>query len=550
MRKKSNKAIALLLAACMTFALTACGQTGGETQKGSSSGSSVPKESSGQASQSGSSQEEKEPVVLEWYYRGNGQQKDTDEVEARVNELLKSYPGLEHVSINIDCFISSEYSQQVALTQASGGQMDIVNSVSLNLTEQLENGTWMPIEDYISEDLKNELPDWLWEMGTWDGHIYLVPNYQNAFNTAYWFTPKEYLDKYGDYDALYAALSDASVSFKDKAAVLEDYVKKIREGEGDGKYLGGFGLNSTSGNLGFAHITPFDNLGDNFQIVDGTTEVAYSYEQPYWREWWEIYADWYDKGLNSPDGATTDGNNYAFEHMMDPISSVCCHKEQIGSPERAAEIYTNSWGFEVVAIPVQQYNFIQNTWGAGGNGVSSTCQHPEEAVKFLECITTGTEIGKEIYNTLVFGLEGKHYNFVGGDDPDRIETIEYAASQGGADTSYAGLKWIIGNSFYAYKNQAVLDDQYTVAKELNESPDTVSSSFIGFTVSKEKVATQVEQLNAVVTEYTTALNTGVLGKAGWEAYADEFMNKLKEAGLDEVKAEYQRQLDEWLAANR
>lgn len=34
----------------------------------------------------------KDPVLLEWYYRGNGQQQDTEEVEARVNELLKDIP--------------------------------------------------------------------------------------------------------------------------------------------------------------------------------------------------------------------------------------------------------------------------------------------------------------------------------------------------------------------------------------------------------------------------------------------------------------------------
>ncbi len=47
-----------------------------------------------------------------------------------------------------------------------------------------------------------------------------------------------------------------------------------------------------------------------------------------------------------------------------------------------------------------------------------------------------------------------------------------------------------------------------------------------------------------------ALTRGVMGEDGWRAYFDEYMEKLKAAGLDEVKAEYQRQLDEWLAANK
>ena len=52
----------------------------------------------------------------------------------------------------------------------------------------------MPIEDYISDELKSELPEWLWELGSVDGHIYMVPNYQNAFNSGFACFPKEYME--------------------------------------------------------------------------------------------------------------------------------------------------------------------------------------------------------------------------------------------------------------------------------------------------------------------------------------------------------------------
>ena len=73
--------------------------------------SSATKESTDSVTQqtvSSETEEPKEPVVLEWYYNGNGQQADTEEVEAAVNELLKEYPGLEHVSIKLNCFTGSE----------------------------------------------------------------------------------------------------------------------------------------------------------------------------------------------------------------------------------------------------------------------------------------------------------------------------------------------------------------------------------------------------------------------------------------------------------
>ena len=494
--------------------------------------------------------EEKEPVLLEWYYRGCGQQEDTDAVEAKVNELLKTVPVMEHVSVNFNCFVSSEYNQQVLLAQASKAQIDILNSVNLSsFAEHVEDGSFMPMDAYISDELRAELPEWLWKMGMVDGETYMVPNYQNAFNSAYILFPKEYMDKYGNYDEMYETLTNWDLTITEKAACLEEYVMAVRAGEGDTKYASTLSISEVGGTLGYAFETPYDALGKGFMVKDGTDEVSYLYMNDEFKEKWAIYADWYDKGIFSPDGVSTDLQNYAYGHMMDEISTVFCVKEQIGTPEHVSEIYSESYGFDVVAIPVQQYDYIQYKWAAGGNGISSTCEHPEEAAKFIELLTTGTEIGKEIYNTVVFGLEGEHY-VKDAEDPDRIETLEYAGSQGGEDTSYAAMKWIIGNSFYAYKNQAVLDGQYELAKELNESPDTVSSSLIGFAPSTANIATQISQVAAVADEYKNTLTTGVMGVDGWEACYEEFMKKLEDAGVQDVIDDYQKQIDEWIAENR
>ena len=546
--KTWQKLLALLLAVMMMLSMVACAkQATDDTQTPAESTDATEPADTTEDTTPADTTEEKEPVVLEWYFRGNGQQKDTAEVEAAVNELVKQYPGLEHVSIHINCFPSSDYAQQVALSQASGLQMDIVNSVNLDFYKEVANGTWMPMEDYLSDEIKAELPEWLWEMGSVDGHIYMVPNYQNAFNCQYALFPKEYMDKYGNYDEMKAVLQDTSKTLTEKAAYLEEYVKAVSEGEGTQKYCAPLDQANSTGQMGFAFTTPFDHLGNNFIVEDGTTTVQYAPIDDFYKESYAIYADWFDKGLYSPDGVTTAYDNYSYNHMMDPVSAVFMTKEMYGSEERVANTYTAQWGFDVVAINIQPYNFIQKNWGAGGNGISSTCQHPEEAAKFLEAITCGSEIGKKIYNTMVFGIEGKHYNFVD-EANDRIETLEYDGSQGGVDCSYAGLKWILGNSFYAYKNQAVLDDQYPVAKELNESPDTVSSSLIGFTPDTSSVQTQVDQVKAVYDEFYTTLYRGVLGTDGWEAYYDEFVAKLETAGLNDIIAELQSQLDAFLAS--
>lgn len=527
-----KKLIALFLAVLLVMGCFAGCNNNPTTPPTDASGNPVP--------------EKKDPITLEWYYRGCGQQEDTDAVEARVNELLKTVPGMEHVTINFNCFVSSEYSQQVLLAQGSGMQIDILNTVGLSsLAEHVEDGSFMPMDQYISDELKAELPQWLWDMGSIDGKIYMVPNYQNAFNSAYILFPKEYVDKYGNYDKLYSTLTNWNLSLTEKAAALEEYVMAVRAGEGNTKYAAPLSISEVGGTLGYAFETPYDALGKGFMVQDGSDKVTFLYSNPEFKEKWEIYAKWYDKGILSPDGVSTKLANYAYEHMMDEVSTVFCVKEQIGTPEHVAEIYSNSYGFDVIAIPVQQYDFIQYKWAAGGNGISSTCENPEEAAKFIELLTTGTDIGKEIYNTIVFGLEGEHYN-KDAKDPDRIETLEYAGSQGSESTTYAAMKWIIGNSFYAYKNQAVLDGQFELAKEMNEASTTHTSSLIGFAPSTSNVSTQISQVQAVYKEYVDTLTTGVLGAAGWEAVYNEFMQKLQQAGVQDVINEYQRQLDAFL----
>jgi len=493
-------------------------------------------------------QDKKDPVTLVWYYYGNGEQEDTDKVEARVNELLVTYPGLEHVTLDLKPVAESEYATKVQLALSAEDQIDILCSVGLgNLGERVADGIYMPLDNYLSDSLKNELPQWLWDLGSINGSTYIVPNYQNAFNTSFLIFPKEYMDKYGNYEEMNAVLSNPETSLADVAACMEEYVMNVRKGEGDNKYMCPL-IADPTGSLGFPFITPYDHLGNYFIVENGTNEVKFFYEQEDVKELFAIAADWFTKGIYAPDGISTDINAYNKTHMLEEVSFACSGLEQVGDAETVGEIYSNALGFETVAICIQDYDYIQNSWAAGGNGIVATSEHPEEAALVLECVTTGTEVGKEIYNTIVFGLEGEHYE-KDANDPDRITTLEYPTSQGNSSTSYAAFKWCMGNSFYAYKNQAVMDGQFENIKVYNESPDTVASSLAGFVVDTSKVSTQVSQIVAVAGEYYGSLMWGLAGE-DFEAHYDECMKKMETAGLNEVKAEFQRQLDEWLASQK
>ena len=485
--------------------------------------------------------EAKDPVTLEWYYAGNGMQEDTEKVEAYVNELLKSYEGLEHVSVNLNCVLADEYPQQVLLAQTSGKQMDIIHTYRLDFVSEIRNGTFLALDDYLNSDefsaLKNELPEWLWESLMVDGQTYLVPNYQIGATDRYILLPEEYA-QYADTETLAALrVNDDPDSIVALADEIEKITLAVREGTGLNKYAYPLGESiAVAGNF-FQQ----DVIDKNSGIVkrQGTDEIINLYMDDCFKEACRIAAEWVQEGLLPSDTAVQDRTAWEGKNLLNDNAYALMIGQQYGSEEHVAEISEANYGFPVQAYRLHDNYFMINGWGAGGNGVASTSEHPEEALKFIEALNT--EKGKDIYNALVYGLEGEQYEKI---DDTHIKTLEYDGAQGLSDNSYSAWKWIIGNTKYAWLNQGCVDGDIELVAEINENPDNIVSDMMGFRVNLDPVSTEVSQCAAVVTEYRDALIWGSLG-ADWEAYYNEFMDKLEAAGVQKILDEIQTQYDEF-----
>ncbi len=486
-------------------------------------------------------QKKNDKVVLEWWYRGNGIQPDTQLVQDTLNEKLSQYPGMENVEVHMNCYAAADYSTAVTLAMTAGKQMDIINTVGLDFSDLCRDGALIPIDKYLDQMpvLKDELPDWLWDIASFEDQVYMVPNYQRAASQVYLTTPKKYADAFADFDKLKALVGDPKSSVQDLADIFEQYLLAVRQAfPNEQKYLTPFAKP-------FTNTEGFKDFGDDvvqdirYFHDSHTLEHVYLTEKA--KEAYAVTADWFTKGYIHPDILTVDFYaNFENANMENPVSHIFTFVNAIGDAELVSRQYTDVFGFETVATPVKDTYYIQNKWGAGGNGVSASCKHPEEAMRFIELLNT--EEGKEIYNLIVYGIEGKHYEKI---DDTHIKTLEYDSSQGGGSTSYAGIKWIIGNTFNAYLNQGCVDGENEITLALNESSDTIKSDLIGFHTDTSKIETQISQLASITTEYNEALMYGVKGN-DWEAYFNEFQNKLALAGLEEVKTELLAQVEEFL----
>ena len=83
---------------------------------------------------------------------------------------------------------------------------------------------------------------------------------------------------------------------------------------------------------------------------------------------------------------------------------------------------------------------------------------------------------------------------------------------------------------------------YDEMKAFNEN--AIQSQAIGFIFDSSSVKSEIAALDSVLAEYRLGLENGELDP---EEYLPKFIQALREAGIEKVIAEKQRQLDSWVA---
>ena len=112
------------------------------------------------------------------------------------------------------------------------------------------------------------------------------------------------------------------------------------------------------------------------------------------------------------------------------------------------------------------------------------------------------------------------------------------------DSPYGQYKWALGNTFNAYEVYSEDDNKLLKKEFIKKVNDSArSSKIMGFKLNTEPIKDELKQIDAVVEEYKTILNSGAADDA--ESLYNEFIEKLIKAGDDKVVAEINRQIQEW-----
>ena len=454
----------------------------------------------------------------------------TQKVEDAVNEYLDSIDETFHV--DLEPIEGYSYANTVDMALLGSTPMDVFLPFS-GFQQAVNGNKVLPLNDY----LENELAGAVEIMGedylapcTIDGNVYAIPCYKGQVLIYYWEIRKDIFDQTG-LDPY------AEYTFDDMNMIME----KLAEVEPDIPVIaarlaasGGnnFMLDQVLGGRDQYELTTF--TGGVAQFGDDTTLVNL-YESEMFEKIVRTAWDWNEKGYVPFDSSieTEDSPNLVDADRAQSFIIGYAYSRDTIEGQTA-----NSSQYEMYAIPMSEQIFNSSSflyWC-----VAHKTEHPAEAARLLNMLYTD----ETLLNMVIFGLEGEDY--VVEDESGIVKAINWPEGQTMETVPYtAALSCgIIGNQFImaAMKGSTEVSDVEFMQDKIQNAK---KSPLFGFSFDTTNVDNEVSAVSNVVNQYYGGLCCGELDP---DEYLPKFQSDLKDAGIEDIIAEAQRQADEWLAA--
>ena len=240
--------------------------------------------------------------------------------------------------------------------------------------------------------------------------------------------------------------------------------------------------------------------------------------------------DWYQKGYISKDAGTNTENWRTVCKAGNVFSLFFTYHP--GTPVE----FQSSTGYEFEIVPFYDKPIINSSSYSGIiYSVAQNSENPEKAMQVLDYIYGSPEV----MNLLNWGEEGIDY--VVEDEENGIINYPDGVTADNAGYSF-NCGWELPNQFIAYKWDGSDPQLWDKMQEFNASG--IESKALGFVFDNSEYADQVSALNNVISQYNGALSSG---SGDPEELLPQFLEALDDAGIDDVIAAKQEQLDAFLA---
>ena len=507
--KKLKKVLALGMAGVMALSLAACG---GDTSTSTSGSTST---GTGETSTA-----DGEVVNLTWVMVGNGQPSNYDAWLEQINPYLE-----EKIGVNIDVKVVAwdAWDQRRSTIVNTAGEYDILFTNTNTYTNDVGIGAFYDITELLPEvapDLWASIPEDYWDACRVNGQIYAVPTMKDSSISQYVVWDKGAMDAAGYDGSTMQDLTDPELTEALGSQELQDYLVANN-------------YPTTAwplSNSGATYLTfQYDTMGAGLIAMgvkynDTEGKVVSIFEQPDIMEYLDLLREWYNAGIINAD-ANVKGEENAYKPAAIaqgwPLAAVTTWGPNMGVEEAVAY----QWGPTIVS---------NDSVRGSLNCISNNCPNPEKALEFLQLVNTDSYVRDLLY----YGVQG--------DDWDYTDETHEWVHKNNANWTMAG--YTQGSFFTVTPTDDFDFNQYDQVAELNAAAEP--SVLLGFSMDTTPVADNLAQCIAIAESYKSELLTGACGDFDTpEEMVADMVAKMNELGFQEIMAEAQRQVDEFLAAN-
>lgn len=288
---------------------------------------------------------------------------------------------------------------------------------------------------------------------------------------------------------------------------------------------------ASSGSSFLANYITVDQLNDfngvlmNFGLDD--TKVTFFEETEEYKELVTLLGDWYKAGYVQKDIVTSQEDKYTLLQQNIGFCYPTNCKPGI------AETATRSVGRPMNYVQICDYFATTAQVASIDYSISVNTLAPEKAMEFLNMLYTDERVA----TLLSAGIEGKHYVL---EEDGQMAFPEGVTAENA--TYFPNVSWAVGNQFATPTWNNDPEDLWDRQKAANDGAK--KSLALGFAFQSDKVANEITAISNVRDQYQMQIENGA---CDIETMLPEYIQALKDAGMEKVIAEKQSQLDAWLA---